>query len=346
MKRGCVSFLSFFATAMLSCANAAEISHEATPAGDVISLSGPINRADVASFEKLADRYANATVVLNSEGGLLMPALEIGKIIRARGYTTAVAAKNTCASSCALIWLAGKTRALHRDGRVGFHASYLDRVGRPEESGVANALIGGFLSRLGYPERTIVFATTAPPRQIVWLSDANKGLAGIQYEVWADGTATVSRSNGVDSIAEDTRPRDVKDTSRGDVNNLPKHLPLSLSTGGSRWINYGSDSMFFDANSIQFVKDSYGNAVGRRFWFLGIYPEKLPEGYEKGLSYSLVQYFVYCPDQSVAINTWIDHFSDGKVKRQPKLETGGKSNPAEPGSIRQVLVNYVCAFDQ
>ena len=339
--------LIFISIAMLAVpwtASAASVTHEEASFGGIITVTGTINGSDLASFRDAARQYPNALVILDSSGGLLMPALEIGKIISAAGFLTAVPEGASCASSCALIWLAGNRRFLDRRGRVGFHASYLNHSGRVEESGVANALIGGYLARLGFSEKAIIFATSAPPDQIVWLSEANNTHADIEFDS-LDSPSQASNRAGI------TSPQNLNDGVAQDrlnpwnVNILPLHLPASLSSGGSRWVQY-RPGLFYDANSIEFVRDINMQYAGRKFWSLLVAPLDLPDNFPKGLSYSLVQYFVYCPDRSVATQKWIDHFSDGRRKRKEKYETGGRSAPAEPGSTRQVLVNNVCAFER
>lgn len=164
-------------------ASAAEISHR-TIVDDIegIVIVGEITASDAAKFRALSVRHKKAVVVLSSNGGALMPAIEIGKIIKLAGFVTLVPDDAVCASSCALMWVAGTTRLLGPTGRVGFHASYRNNNGKPEESGVANALVGNYLTLLNLPERAVIFATAAAPDRISWLTPANKAVAGIEFE--------------------------------------------------------------------------------------------------------------------------------------------------------------------
>jgi hypothetical protein len=146
-----------------------------------IIISGEIERGDDEKFRRLTIEFPDAWVALDSPGGALIPALEIGRLIRLRGYTTVVLDKDTCTSSCALMWLAGERRLIIGSAGVGFHASYIDEAGRKVESGVANALIGHYLSQLGLSQRAVVFATKASPDQISWLTKGNKVDAGIEF---------------------------------------------------------------------------------------------------------------------------------------------------------------------
>ena len=92
-----------------SGAEAATIWHDRMEGGtELIVIEGDIQSGDEQRFRKLAGQYDKALVGLSSNGGALMPALEIGKAIHLQGFDTAVLANNQCASACALIWIAGE----------------------------------------------------------------------------------------------------------------------------------------------------------------------------------------------------------------------------------------------
>ena len=167
-----------------SPARAASLNVEPLEGGAVlIELSGSIEAGDEIKFQEVALQHDRAIVRLNSNGGALRPGLEIGRAINLRGYTTLIADSDTCASSCALIWLAGETRFLGLGARVGFHASYRDENGRFVESSVGNALIGHYLSKLDLPAEAVIFTTQAPPDRILWLTPDRMDLAGIPFKL-------------------------------------------------------------------------------------------------------------------------------------------------------------------
>jgi hypothetical protein len=163
-------------------AAAADISSQQMTNGPmVIRLKGEIKEGDDDRFRRLSLQHPAAVVHLASNGGALVPALEIGRIIRIAGYDTVVPPNTNCTSACALIWLAGKER--HLIGQVGFHAAYRDNDGQLQESGAANALIGNYMTQLGLPAKAILFATAAPPDKILWLTIGIKDEAGIDFEI-------------------------------------------------------------------------------------------------------------------------------------------------------------------
>lgn len=175
-----------YASILAGSTKAAEIKHETYRGKDtaleIIAIEGAIESGDVERFRQISLKYPKAVVILNSNGGMLFPAIEIGKIIKIVGNVTVVPKDAVCASSCALIWVAGSTRYLSPEGRVGFHASYRSNEGKLEESGVANALVGNYLTLLNLPQKAIIFATMASPDKISWLTKANKGSVGIDFE--------------------------------------------------------------------------------------------------------------------------------------------------------------------
>lgn len=176
-------------------ARAAEITHDQVEGVGLILIDGDISSGDVEKFRQISMKYRNALVTLNSDGGELMPAIEIGKIIKIAGFDTVVPGGAECASACALIWVAGASRWLSPDGRVGFHASYRDTNGKLEESGVANALVGNYLTLLNLPAKAIVFATRASPKEILWLTKDNKISAGIDFEDFVlDGDSSATEN--------------------------------------------------------------------------------------------------------------------------------------------------------
>ncbi len=162
-------------------ANAADIEKQTLQNLSIITISGPITAGDEIRFRSLASTSSEAVVILNSEGGATLAALEIGRAIRLAGFSTAVPADSLCASACALIWLSGTPRFAEDNSHVGFHASYVIKNGQATESGVGNALVGAYLVQLGLPQRAIIFVTSAPPEGIEWL-DENRGRSvGIEF---------------------------------------------------------------------------------------------------------------------------------------------------------------------
>ncbi|RWN10217.1 MAG: hypothetical protein EOR94_29305 [Mesorhizobium sp.] len=157
---------------------------------DVIAITGVIEPNDDAQFNQIAATTKDAVVVLNSEGGSVLPALEIGRAIRLKGFATAVASDTLCASACALTWLAGSPRLAGQTANIGFHASYVVNNGKASETGVGNALIGAYLNQIGLSQGTIVFVTSAPPEGMAWLSGEKASELGLQVATYETKTTS------------------------------------------------------------------------------------------------------------------------------------------------------------
>jgi hypothetical protein len=89
-----------------------------------------------------------------------------------------------CISVCALMWLAGKPRAVFDTASVGFHSAYrLDGNGNPQTASVGNAYAGAYLMKLGFGWDTIAYLTQAAPKEMEWLDEAKAKKYDIQVTV-------------------------------------------------------------------------------------------------------------------------------------------------------------------
>lgn len=73
------------------------------------TYDGAIEKGDVASFRK-STLSGCKTLYLNSPGGDVDTAMEIGRLARSRSMTVVVRSDSTCASACVLIYAGGVTR--------------------------------------------------------------------------------------------------------------------------------------------------------------------------------------------------------------------------------------------
>ncbi len=185
------SFLRFLAaisiTLISAMANAAEITDLQLDDGThAILITGNIEEGDNKKFGNIAATLPDAIVALDSNGGNLLDAIEIGKSIRVKGFQTVVLSNSNCNSSCGLIWLAGSQRFLSERARIGLHASYTLRDGQTSESGVGNAIVGRYLTLLNLPEKFIIFATLASPQSANWITNDNASNYGLEVRRLSD----------------------------------------------------------------------------------------------------------------------------------------------------------------
>jgi hypothetical protein len=130
-----------------------------------IELSGEITRADVEQFRKLAtflvQHFETVTANLDSSGGDLLAAIEIGNIVRDNWIWTAVEDNAECSSACVFVLAAGAERitgglSLVRIHRPRFDAELFGQLGQSQAKSKYDRLIGqvrGYLSRMGMSEQ-------------------------------------------------------------------------------------------------------------------------------------------------------------------------------------------------
>lgn len=99
-----------------------EAAYTLTKDDNVLIFDGVVSWPLVADVrQQLADNPDIDVIVLNSPGGDTIAGRRVNDILRERPVATAVL--GTCASACTVIYAAGQRRAIHPDGRLGFHAS-------------------------------------------------------------------------------------------------------------------------------------------------------------------------------------------------------------------------------
>lgn len=164
---------------------AADITLSGGKKDPIIFINGDLKPGDGDKFSIIANSVDNARVSLNSNGGNLFSGLQIGTIIRSKSFSTVVTPGNLCASACGLIWFAGSPRYLNNQSKIGFHSAYQVINGKATETGVGNALVGSYLSKLGASDQAIVFFTLAKPEEINWLSPEIAKDLGISFSEFA-----------------------------------------------------------------------------------------------------------------------------------------------------------------
>jgi uncharacterized protein YecT (DUF1311 family) len=185
-------------------AAAAEIEAFEIPGIDVkfIGIKGDIEDGDSQRFSGIISGLDKATVVLESPGGLVKEALQIGASIRLGNLSTMVAADRECFSACGLIWLSGARRYMSQSSKIGFHAAFRDEGGVARESGMANAEIGSFLTHLGLRIEAIRFFTAAGPNEVLLLTPERARALGIDvYELEGRNVRTPTENPSVDVYA-------------------------------------------------------------------------------------------------------------------------------------------------
>jgi hypothetical protein len=144
----------------------------------VVIVEGPLVALDEDQFAAKTSSLSSAFVAFSSDGGSLVAGLRIGEAIRRKGFFTIVPDGRRCASACALAWLGGIERFIGADARIGFHAAYDPASDR--ESGVGNAVVGAYLTKVGLPYEAVIYITQTDPSEMTWLNMSDAAQRGIR----------------------------------------------------------------------------------------------------------------------------------------------------------------------
>jgi hypothetical protein len=134
-------------------------------------VSGVIGPGSYEEFRLALMRGAPELVVIDGPGGVLGEALMIGEEVRRRQLNTMVAARHSCASACAIVFLSGRNKYVGPGAEIGLHsASTADGRSDPE----ATALMARYLSGVGVPGSTLRRMARTAPSDIRWLTQAER----------------------------------------------------------------------------------------------------------------------------------------------------------------------------
>ena len=134
-------------------------------------VSGVIGPGSYEEFRLALMRGAPELVVIDGPGGVLGEALLIGEEVRRRQLNTMVAARRSCASACAIVFLSGRNKYVGPGAAIGLHsASTADGRSDPE----ATELMAKYLSGVGVPGSTLRRMARTAPNDIRWLTKAEQ----------------------------------------------------------------------------------------------------------------------------------------------------------------------------
>ena len=140
---------------------------------DTLFLTGQIAQGDADRFDEYLEvRRIFDRVRLNSPGGSVRDALEIGRRLRADEADTMMGALDICLSACPYILASGVTRTIHDDAQVGVHQHFFDtNVALPAFIAVEDIQRGqgevmAYLDEMGVDPRLMQHALVTPPDEI------------------------------------------------------------------------------------------------------------------------------------------------------------------------------------
>lgn len=220
MTRGIGRFLLLGGLLVCICqpAAAADISfvpersiHERLPDSAHVQISGEITDGDpvrlrVALALLAMARSSNPMVVLDSPGGNVPAALEMGRILRESLAHTIVDRDGSCSSSCVFLLAGGVMRDLFLNGKIGLHRPRFDYepyggLSKDQAKAAYDALIGrcvDYMKEMGISEKVFSDMLRVPSQSIRFVDRdyANEqGLVGTDpgWEEWSRAKAIKSK---------------------------------------------------------------------------------------------------------------------------------------------------------
>ena len=175
LRVAALAYICLFAVSEADAANIAVKEHNiAYMTVHFIILTGENTQGDFYRFVNTLQAIPPdqaVVVVLSGPGGTLIDALKIGVVIRKNKLKTIT--YNGCFSACAFIALSGYKKGLAGTGAIlGFHGASI--YGNITAAG--NALIGSYLTRLGYHTEFIVEILKGD-HELVSITQANTDVA-------------------------------------------------------------------------------------------------------------------------------------------------------------------------
>ena len=141
--------------------------------GDVLTMEGGIAPGDAARFEEFLDREGPFTRIrLNSPGGSVGDALDIGRRIREAEIITEMQPDTFCLSACPYILAGGTERRVHITASVGVHQHYFgENIVLPAFTAVEDIQRGqgevmAYLNDMGIDPLLMQHALVTPPNEI------------------------------------------------------------------------------------------------------------------------------------------------------------------------------------
>jgi hypothetical protein len=150
-----------------------------------LTVTGTILPGSAEAFAAAIESYGEyiKSVVLDSPGGSVGDALQMGRLIRERGFATSVAAASLCASSCPLVFAGGEERVATPASAIAVHqiyaatpadttlASRLAAAGNAmSEAQSMTAEISRYLIEMGVDPEVWLRALETPPDRLSYFS--------------------------------------------------------------------------------------------------------------------------------------------------------------------------------
>lgn len=145
--------------------------------GKFLLISGGIENGDARRFRAFLVSLdeVNLPVAINSPGGIVDEALEIGKIIRNAAADTVILPRMICLSACPYMLAGGKNRRISNQGAVGLHQHYyetpsiLPAYWAVEDIQYGQGEVMEHLILMGVDPSVMIYSLNTPPEDIYYL---------------------------------------------------------------------------------------------------------------------------------------------------------------------------------
>ena len=179
---------------------------------DAITNRDAIRLQDISSELEYIGTFR---VWLDSKGGDVSAAIKIGKLVRKYDGRTVIADDGKCYSSCALIFIAGVTRASF--GELGLHRPYLSTAPQSRETlekqvPLMLSMLKNYVNEMGITDNFYqVMVNTEPSRMAIYYWDDYTKLVPEIDPVYAEvETARDARIYGITTSEMRQREQDAK----------------------------------------------------------------------------------------------------------------------------------------
>ena len=129
-----------------------------------VIIVGALREGSAAEIRKILDAAPGAkTLVLNSNGGRLLEARQIARIVQNRHLDTYV--EDQCVSACTYVFLAGRERAATPNARIGFHQPSFPGYDAVAERSATQEMLDVYRTA-GLPEAFVQRIGRTPPEDM------------------------------------------------------------------------------------------------------------------------------------------------------------------------------------
>lgn len=181
MKReGCLIIIAVIITFISSSeANVVPIDVDYSIGIAKLRISGEITSMDVNQVKNMVQSrraWDILTIYLDSSGGDIYAAMEIGRLIRKARASCVISTGAKCYSACVFV-LAGAVKRYVTDDQVGIHRPYSTYVGKRDYESTQNeyrrteTAVRDYLREMNLPEQLFEAMVLVPPEKIRILSD-------------------------------------------------------------------------------------------------------------------------------------------------------------------------------